>query len=583
MSTFSIPNQGQIRQVNKGDQSGELWGTFNIDLSSNPGKLIASKRLTGIGATSVMDNDEVGAFCVYDGDIWVFGAGRSWNWEAYRNPRVALSSSTTRAFSSRNSDAVVFNGLMLISGSSNITSYNGSAFDDDYWTTVLSGSALTAGKPHIMDVSRIGQETLFVTDGNVVRYYNTTAGHDSFTLASHLTANCIATDYASTWVGTYSSEGSAYVYEVKVGNTIASASYKVEGTAVLSMDVLDGIPYIVTDYGHVQAFNGRAFVTVATFPFAHDGVVIDGMGLSNIASDNGDRAIHPKGMRRYNRSFFININTNNQLIDDLATNPLDDDGFENIVVNERSSSGVWEFNTETGVLNHRYSLANAGKNYTSTAKGYHRQLTSGPILITDNQYTRILTAGKVDADTTEIFAEEQDGSPLAYFITPEITAQTVQEAWEKVALKTDTLSSGESIELKYRTRKVSGYPKYADAIWTSETVFVSTSDCSSVSVGDEVEIIDGYGAGLIAHVTAIESSLTTYTFTLDRAIGLATETGNVRFQNWKLIDTTYDENNGEFKVIGITQVNPWIQFKTVFNGAITARQFLAKGNAKTEL
>jgi hypothetical protein len=591
MSTFYIPNsQGQIRQSNNGDAMGELWGTFNIDTTSNAGKMKVSKVLRGAAADTVMDNDEVGTFSVFNNSIWAFGAGRRWNWEASRNPREALGTSSTASFAGRNSDSVVFDGKLLISTSTNIASTsNGVSFDDDWWTTVVSGTALQTANPHIMEVLQKGRETLFVTDENRVRYYNTTAGHSTVTLPTQFVACCLAPDYQAMWVGTYNNQGKAQMFEIYVGETIDSTpvyrnSYDVEGTAVLSVDVIDGIPWIVTNYGHIQTFNGRAFVTVASFPFAYDGVAIDGNSVGEIDFENSRRGIHPKGMRRYNKSLLININTNNQLIDDLAANPDDnDDVFENIVVNERSPSGIWEYNTETGSLNHRYSLTNGGKNYTTTAKGYHRQLEAGPILVIDNQYTRLLTAGRVDSATTEIFVEDPDISPLGYFITPEITAQTVQEAWDKVVLKTDTLEAGESIEVKYRTRKRTGYPKYTEANWIGTNSFVSTSDCSMVEIGDEVEIIDGYGAGLIAHVTDITTSSTTYTFTLDTAIGLNSETSNVRFQNWTKIDVTYDENDGEFKVVGITETNPWIQFKVVLNGAITVRQFISKGNSKTEL
>jgi len=317
-----------------------------------------------------------------------------------------------------------------------------------------------------MEVIQKGRETLFVTDENNVRYYNTDAGHSTVELPSQFVANCLAPDYSAMWVGIYNNQGKAQMFEIYVGEVLDSTpvyrnSYDVGGTAVLSIDVIDGVPWIVTNYGHIQTFNGRAFVTVASFPFAFDGVTIDGNTVGDIDSENSRRGVHPKGMRRYNKSLFININTNNQLIADLASNPTDDDDiFENIVVNERSPSGVWEYNTETGSLNHRYSLTNAGSGYTSTSKGYHRQLEAGPILILDNQYTRLLTAGRVETDKTELYVESPDVSPLGYFITPEITAQTVQEAWEKVVLKTDTLASGESIDVKYRTRKRVGYPKY---------------------------------------------------------------------------------------------------------------------------
>lgn len=595
MSKFTIPNsEGQIRQPNSGDSYGELWGTFNTDLSTSPGKVLASKRLQETMSEIKMGNDNVEAIALWGGSIVMFATGNRVAYvAAYRNPRnsgIWTSSSGAGLDIGPESDALVFDGKLLVSTGTDIASTTetqptAADFDQDYWTNVVSGAALTIAKPHIMDVSRVGQETLFVTDSNLVRYYNTSAGHSTVTLATQLTACCLATDPYATWVGTYSSDGNAYVYEIYIGELatdgstpIARHAYKIDGTAVLSIDIVDTVPYIVTDKGTIQRFNGRGFETVAKFPFADKGVTLAGLSLGAIDDDNLERAVHPKGMRADGKKLLININTDNQLITDLASNPLDDDDtFENVVVDERSPSGIWEYNTETKVLNHLFSLTDG-----DTTKGYHRHQSSGPILITNNQYTRLLTSGRVETDKTNLFAESPDTSPLSYFITPELTAATVQEAWGKVVLKTDTLASGETIDIKYRTRKVAGYPKYSAINWLTTTSFTTTAISTDFAVGHEVEIMDGYGAGKMAHITSVSGS-TTQTIVIDTAIGTTGETSNARFQNWKKIDSTYDPDSGEYKVIGVTESNPWIQFKVVFNGAVKMRQFISKGNSKTEL
>ncbi len=52
---FEIPNSvGQIRQDNHGDTRGELWGTFNIDLSSTPEKIKVSKRMIPMDCLSLL-------------------------------------------------------------------------------------------------------------------------------------------------------------------------------------------------------------------------------------------------------------------------------------------------------------------------------------------------------------------------------------------------------------------------------------------------------------------------------------------------------------------------------------------------
>ena len=172
--------------------------------------------------------------------------------------------------------------------------------------TLTGGLRLHQGQLYLL-VNRIrwtchelGKETLFVTDGNKARYYNTTAGHSTVTLSTSHTACCLATDGFATWVGTYTNQDTALVYEIYVGEELAGTqslrrSYPIDGRAVLSMDIIDTIPYIVTDRGNIQRFNGRGFVTVASFPFFQiRGVTLAGLEVGNINDENIARAITQK-------------------------------------------------------------------------------------------------------------------------------------------------------------------------------------------------------------------------------------------------------------------------------------------------
>lgn len=588
MVTYKIPNiNGQIRQSNKGDIYGELWGTFNIDLTSSPGKIKTSCQLYTSLSAENMVNRNLYASCIYNGYIYNILSNSTYQRiPSWRNPRLSSNwqTSTGQPSAISTSDAVVYDGKLLVSTSTNISMNDNAStpnWDIDWWTTVISGAALDTGKPHVMDVSNIGQETLFITDGNLVRYYNTTAGHSTVTLAEHFVACSMATDYKATFVGTYSNSGNARVYEIYVGEQIDSVpvarnSYAVDGTAVLSMDVIDGVVYIVTDRGHIQQFNGVAFVTVASFPFAFDSVAIDGMSTGDIAFSNIDRGIHPKGMRAYGKSLLININTNNQLIDDLASNPIDnDDVFNNVVVNERSASGVWEYSTETGTLNHRYALK-----YSENQVGAHRLQNSAPLLVLDNQYTRILTAGRITDTRTDIFVENPDQVPTSYFITPEIDSDTVQDALEHLVIKLNNLNEGESIEIKYRTSKTKGYPLYTQGTFLDARTINTKDNLSTVAVGDEIELIDGNYAGKMAHVVAINASESVYSIVLDRDIATAGEVCYARFQNWKLV--TF-ENNTDWLKLGTNNTSTWAQFKIVMTGDIEIRGLISKGTAKTQM
>lgn len=576
MSTFTIPNsQGQIRQVNRGDIYGELWATNNIDLTSSPGKIQTAKRLGRVMTSTELSDNDVQALAVHDGTYYMLNTEElfsnsnedptSSNWSA----EAGTGSASGLSFGFE-SDMVSFDGALLLSQQTDIAKWiSGGSFTKQWWTGI-SGTALTSDKPHIMHVHRTGVDTLFVLDGSNIRYYNSTAGHSTVPLESLYTASCIASGIDNVWVGTYNEiEGNAYVYKIQVGNTTASQAYKVDGRAVLSIDVIDDIPYIITERGQIQAFNGAGFTTVASFPFAYKSLLIDGVRPGLVQDTSISRAIHPKGMRAYNKSLFININTKNEY----------SSAFNNAVVDERSPSGIWELNTETGVLNHRYLIPGE-----TTELGTHTLDRTSPILVVDNQYTKLLVAGEPtgSAGAIGLFGDSSD-TPQSYFITPEIVAQTIQEAWDKVVIKADTLPASAEVTVKYRTSKNASYPYYDDVTWLNTTQFNTTdTTIGAADVGDEVEIMSGAYAGQMMHITAITGT-STFTVTVDESIGTLNDTSKIRVQNWKKIDSSYLTADGEYKSIGVNETTGWIQFKVVMSGDITIRQFINKGNAKTQL
>jgi len=127
----------------------------------------------------------------------------------------------------------------------------------------------------------------------------------------------------------------------------------------------------------------------------------------------------------------------------------------------------------------------------------------------------------------------KDTASQGWFVTPELNSDTIQSIYEKVTHKATTLGAGETINTLYRTRKRATI--YGTANWISTTEFVTTDDWSGVVVGDLVRVNTGYATGEWATVTIIATSATTYTITLDRAIGLNASTSKVYSDNFKLI------------------------------------------------
>lgn len=579
MSTFTIPNRGQIRQNNRAetDVFTELVESYNLDLTSKYGKIKTAKKLKKI-IDSADDEDwgDIVAFAIYETNYYVVTTDGVFicntldditdptNWTQEND----FGTSST-AFQS---DAVVFNDLLLVSDSTDIGSYNGTTFDNDWWTTVSkggdTGSALTSNRQHTMHVHRGGQETLFVTDGNKVLYANTTAGHSTVTLQDDLVANCIDSGVNAIWVGTYSeSDTNAYVYEIYVGEEIDSVpvarnAYKVDGRAVLSLAVINNIPHIVTEKGKIQAFNGAGFSTVASLPFAHTTTALDNIRPGSIANNPLNLPVHPKGMRAYGDSILLFINTELEGgVDSTANYP------------QHSSSGVWEYSSVTGQVNHRYALSD-----TASQFGGRIGASSSPILVTESEDSIIMTGGEIQGSTNGLFVESSDTN-IASFITAEIESGTVSDAFEAVYIKAKTLADSESIELKYRTVKKDN--QFADGVLADAHTF-NTTDTLDVEVGDQVKVMTGTLTGTIAHITAISGS-TTKSYELDTDIGTTGESIKLEFSNFKKHPATYTNEDGEFKKFGVGENNPWIQYEVVMKGDLELRQFISKSNSKVEL
>jgi hypothetical protein len=570
---FSIPNNvGQIRQDNRGDTRGELYETFNIDLATTPEKIRVSKRLARVLNGSALSNPTACLdLLIWSGRYILITEDEMLTCSVVNDPTVAANWSKPAIIEDfdLSSTAVVFDGQLRISLDTDIAKWNGSVtYADDWWTADITGTALTAGVPHVMHVHRGGAETLFVTDDNLVRYYNVASGHTTLTLQTDLTACCVDSGVSAIWVGTYNeTSGNALVYEMYVGETVSSGvavsrnAYAVDGRAVLALWVKDNVPYIITDRGRIQVFNGAGFTTIEQFPIALSGRPFDGVRAGQIQDSSTSRPIHPRGVKVHNDSAYILVNTK-----------ADADAYASTT---RSHSGVWEFDHTTGVLSHRHAFADSSTDYGTAVLD-----RCGPLLIVDNEDTFLLAAANSFNSQEPGLYATTDNTNQAWFVTPEIGSGTIQDSYQRVIHMAKTLGATDSIHTLYRTRK-------RDTVrftinWMTSTSFTTTNDLSTVVSGDLIRISHGYAAGEWATVSSIQASALTYTVTINRAVGTAAQTSYAYSDNFKLIEGSYATADGEYKSVGVGEVNPWIQYMVILKGPIEYRRFESIEGAKTQ-
>ena len=579
MSTQKIPNSlKQIIQSNDGDYKGNLWATFNIDLDSNPGTIKTSRKLKRSVDNSIniwSAGSIFQAVVLHDGFYYAINNDDAIRCSVTNDPTVQANWSAVAGiwgFGTLYSDMTSFKGLLLTSTSTNIASYDGATLDNGWWTTIASGTALTASKPHILEVLRTGADSLFITDGNKIRYYNTAAAGTIITLDTLMTANCLTSGVDRMWVGTYTEvENNAWVYEVQVGNTATTQAYEIDGRVCLTMFTHNNTPFVITERGYIQAFNGVGFQTIAQFPWANESKVMEGCRPGNVQDPNTSRAIHPKGAKVKGKYCYINVNAD----DEFITNDY--------LLSPRGASGVWVLDLETYSLTHRYAMADDVSPYGSSYVS-----NSGPILVTNTPDTRLIVASFVNGK--EGLWMESDNVNQGYFIATRHEADSVADSFEALVIKTDTLDTGEEVIAKYKDESRPNFPlTITDISWLDSTRFTTTNALTGVLEatedidGDEVEIISGVGAGQMAHIVTIEGG-TTKTVTLDASMGtVLNNLSDIRIESFKKIATN-EERSGEYEKLGSAKgVSPSRQYKVVMKGNVVLREFISKSNSKEEL
>jgi len=571
MSTQKIPNsQKQIIQSNEGDYKGNLWSTFNIDLDSNPGVFKTSKKLTrAVGVDTIGADDIVQALQIHDGQYYLVTNDRVADCSVNSDPTDEANWGTIATLSTEDlgieTDATSFSGRLLISLGTDIMSWDGSTKDNDWWTATVSGTALTASKTHTLEVLRTGNDTLFVTDGNLIRYYNAAAGHTTVTLDTLMTAHVLTPSLDRMWAGTYTEvENHAYVYEIQVGNDASTLAYPIDGRVALTMFTYNNIPYVITERGYIQAFNGAGFETVAQFPWANESKVMEGCRPGLVQDSPTAKAIHPKGSKVKGKYCYIYVDTNDEYVA----------GGKKI--NDRSPSGVWVLDLETYSLTHRYALSEDTTDY-----GYHLVDRSGALLITNTPETRIMVGAEV-MNQGGVWMES-DETAQGYFTTVRHESDSIADNFEKFVVKHDLLDTGETIRTKYKDVTAPGLPyTVTDISWLSATQFTTTNALTGIEEGDEIEVIAGYRSGYQCHITDISGD-TTKTVTIDESIGLLNELSDIQINRWKKIEPN-DETNAERIVYGSEEgSNPVREYKVVMKGNVTVRETISKSNNNEEL
>ena len=579
---LKLPQQGIWRQVNLSDKFGDLWSSFNLNLTKKLGTLSISPRL--LLNISTTDDAQLGAppcafkvFVTTDTFIWAAANAHMWHSTATGSaggPSDTFvqdaTSGTPTTLNSSQTDLEVFNSALYVSAASTNVYKLAAA---GTWSTISNGVANSAGN-HAMTFFR-AQNKLYIIDDNAagITSINTS---DAIVLStsdlqyslndlvegagvnvgSHL--SCIDSNSTRIWIGTISqSDNYCRVYAWDGSQASGpNEAYFVDASGILAIEIVDDVPVIFDTKGRLLQLNGGTFVELDRLP-------LENQSLKLPVSSATGRPVHYNGMRVIDGK--INIFINTYLWDTNSTN------------NERTPSGIWEYTKETG-LYHKASVGLSKSGGTITDYGQQKLSLVGAIAEVEVISTDI-TQGSVngkfllgctyytDATTTlsGIFYDDTNDTlqKYGYFVTRKIFSDNITDSWQKVYLRIKKLlDSGDLISVKYRTSEDAS--QEGTITWLDDHSFVVSSTITIDDAGDEVEILQGTGSGKTGHITShtvADAGNHLVSMQDDTFTGVTTGTAKARFQTWKRAGALFNNQNDEIPSFPLEGKTSWIQLK----------------------
>lgn len=577
---IQIPNkEGKVFQTNEGETAGNIWASWNMDFISNPGKIRVSPQgqvvLTNLTSTATTYDAQLSlptAFVMSDADstmkIWACTIGAMFKNATEVANTSALtgwvqdagtgSPTTIDGFS----DMAEFNGGLIVSLPTSLTRLFGSTT----WTANWNSVSLTTNKPHPLCVAF--NNLLLIGNGNKVVSVNVLN-------AINTGAVILGTEYEVLWIRSSNQmiyigarnkkSGRAKVFAWDGSSQNFNFDYKINGQYSLSGVIKKEVCYTVNECGELLVFTGGGFTQIAKFPNWNINVDL------GINSANDSYSYWKNCLAVQNDNIYILLNN------DLGT-------ISNVL--ENMPSGVWCYNDKVG-LHHAYSLSTQLGDSVSTDYGnsrisnggaiYPLSRTAGLFLIGSGLYYNSASSAAYYMQVIREL-ETETTAKIGYFITPKIQTAEVEENWQKVFLIIKKLiNATDKIVVKYRITDKIIVDEPAICVWTSTTTLTTTdTQFANASAGDEMEILNGEGAGLSTHITTITYSNPTYTITIEDTVPYASGSVRAVVWNWTKLGTINTQNQGTFE-LGLGVNSSWIQYKVVcfFSGKNEINKFIS--------
>jgi len=582
---MKIPNDNNpiLSQTNRSSKLGYIIESYNLDLTSDLGKIKTTKALlskissgttdtpTDFGSTQALG---VGSIKTLGSSIYLISGSNIWVGGDSPIDTISIDTATgTPDINIQKGDLESFNSTLYATNSSYIYKYSSGGLS---WSSVYTYS--TGNQEHLLEthkgylyfsfdyykIGRIDTSDTPTVSGTGSLNLNLPGFHISF----------MRSDGEYLWIGLVNTTGGhdefTYIYKWD-GSTTGNAQnqYKILSRAVLSGCIKNGIPYAIDGNGRLLEFNGILFKEIDRFPLKSN-EYLGGIG------SNHDRAIHPNGM------IYDSIN------DEILINVSNTRYFaSNIPQFYDWSGGVWSYKADTG-LHNKYSaslqpITSSGVSglidYGQKNVIFGGAINTLGLRVSDTTSTGRVIFGQViykgisknytteDSAYVVLCADDtlNKSQKNGYFITTEIMSSKIQETWQEIyAIYKNLLNSSDEITIKYRTRK--DIPTNIPSLTWSETdTLTTTTDVSDYGVGDELQINQGYGSGMALKIKSITESGGVYSIRLydNMTTDFIEKQSSGKISKWIEAGKVTNTDDLQYKLFAISKENtsPRIQIK----------------------
>jgi hypothetical protein len=568
---MKLPKNTIWKQDNNSDIYGDIWCSWNLDLTAELGKIKTTRMLSvarsidddtanyvnGLGVAAAFKYYDGQYFAATHGTISACGSSRTDDWA------LVDTADKPTTVSSLYSDMEIFNEILYVSlAGTNLSKNNAGT-----WGTV----AITGGAsniPHMM--CKFADRLYVVADAGKINSMNTseafatTIGTSSYTLnLTDPTSNTITFLRATSdkiWIGTVNQLGGNGCIYAWGGTEVDGSDleiYNLESSGAMAGVVKDDVLYVMDNDGRLLAFNGGTFIKLDRIPFATGKYGFFALGNYN------QRWIHPNGMTIKDNSVLILIDNEYR-----GNTP----SWE-----ENVHSGIWEWTKETG-LYHKYSLSLTNHDATSVKDYGQSKISSAGALVffksasTDADDNGSLLASSqlfYSGSSTEnhIFIDDLNNTirKCGHLITPKIFSTNLKDIWQKIFLRIKQFTtSGDQIIIKYRTSEATP-TEIIITTWSGSNSVKTSTSISDYAAGDEIEFLQGEGAGRSFKILSIADlgSGVSEIFLDGSFVGLSGAAGRARLQHWKQIGVAFTSTVDSLieKPILEAGSSTWIQFK----------------------